>query len=296
MSISNALEDKPRYVLVTAAYNEEKDIEKTLHSVVSQSLLPLKWVVVSDGSTDSTDEIVRRYANNNDFIHLHRIVERHVRNFGAQVAAIKAGYEILRPLEFDYFANLDADISFEPEYYEKLLKKFQDDPQLGLGGGLICEEKAGVFRSRPSNRETSVAHAVQLFRRHCYEMIGGYQQLPYGGPDWVAEVSVRQKGWNVRTFKDLPVHHHRPTGSVGGMYRGCYRLGLLDYSVGCHPVFEVGRCMRRIGQKPVITGALVRLWSFIWASVSRHSRSVPDDFVRYLRSEQLQRMRFRKKT
>src|SRR5947209_13754439 len=97
----------PSYVLVTAAYNEERLIENTLNSVVSQTLFPKRWVIVSDGSTDRTDDIVRSYSTTYPFIELHRITEQHARDFGAQVNAINAGYERLKHLDFEFVANLD---------------------------------------------------------------------------------------------------------------------------------------------------------------------------------------------
>src|ERR1700746_462918 len=112
------------YAIVTAAYNEERYIEGTLRSMVAQSQLPERWVVVSDGSTDRTDEIVRQYAAQHKFIQLHRITETHERNWSAQVYAINAGFAILQSLPTAYVGNLDADISFQPDYFERLLAKF----------------------------------------------------------------------------------------------------------------------------------------------------------------------------
>ena len=202
------------YVLVTAAYNEEKHIERTIQSVIAQTVLPRKWVIVSDGSTDQTDEIVRRYSQDHPFITLSRISEDHPRNWSAQVMAINHGYDLLTASEFDFFGNVDADISFAPNYYEILLQRFTCDSEMGCAGGYICEEDNGVFKNRLSNSTSSVAHAVQLFRRACFEVAGPYQVLKFGGPDWVAEVRARQFGWKVVAFPDLKVNHYRPTAGV----------------------------------------------------------------------------------
>ena len=123
------------YVLVTAAYNEEAFIEQPLRSVVSQTLLPLKWIIVSDGSTDHTDEIVHGYAEKYRFIQLHRITEDHPRNFAAQENASNTGFALLNGLEYEFVGNLDADISLEPGYFAQLFEKFTQDPVLGLAGG-----------------------------------------------------------------------------------------------------------------------------------------------------------------
>src|ERR1022692_4850163 len=98
------------YVLVTAAYNEGGFIENTIRSVISQEVPPARWVIVSDGSTDNTDEIVKRYAAQYDFIQLYRITEDHPRNFAAQVNAINAGIAQLSGAEYEFIGNMDADV------------------------------------------------------------------------------------------------------------------------------------------------------------------------------------------
>lgn len=276
------------YVLVTAAYNEGKLIENTIRSIISQHCLPAKWVIVSDASTDETDAIVARYAAENPFIQLHRITDDHPRNFSAQADAINAGIAQLAGSEFDFIGNLDADITVAPSYFEELLSKFHEDVQLGIGGGTVHEKCAdGVFRSRPDNRLSSVAHAVQLFRRTCFQAVGGgYLPLPYGAPDTYAEVTARLKGWRVNSFPDLKVLHHRPTGSAGGMLRGCFRQGRMDYSLGTLPLFEIFKVLRRVNLNPPVIGAAMRLAGFIFSYCRSEKRAVPDEFVSFFRQEQ----------
>jgi glycosyltransferase involved in cell wall biosynthesis len=281
-----------KYVLVTAAYNEEVYIEKVLRSVVSQSVLPKKWIVVSDGSTDRTDEIVRTYAERYEFIQLHRITERHDRNFAAQVHAINLGFAQLRGMEYDYIGNLDADISLECTYFARLLRRFEMDTHLGLAGGSIYEESHGQFRYRKNNNLRSVAHGVQMFRRECLKALGGYVPLPYGGPDWHAEVTARMNGWRVEAFADLPAFHHRPTGTAAGLLRYWYRQGLMDFSLGSHPLFEVVKVATRVPRRPYVLGAFARLLGFVWAHCSGDRRPVSGEFVQFLRNEQKKRLRY----
>jgi glycosyltransferase involved in cell wall biosynthesis len=281
-----------RYVLVTAAYNEENYIENLIKSVVAQVHRPMSWVIVSDGSTDRTDEIVNDYARLHDFIRLYRITEDHPRNFVAQVHAINAGFAELRTRDFEFIGNLDSDITLDPTYFSELLARFELDPRLGLAGGYICEVDRGKFRCRSSNSPLSVAHAIQLFRRECLEQIGGvYVPMPFGGPDWQAEVSARLHSWKVQAFTDLSVYHHRPTGAAAGLLKTSYREGLMDHSLGSHPYFELFRVARRLREKPYVLGAMVRLWAFIAASVRRSARPVSEDFVKFLRKYELTRLK-----
>jgi glycosyltransferase involved in cell wall biosynthesis len=280
------------YALVTAAYNEESYIERTLQAVVAQTIRPTKWIIVDDGSTDRTGEIIQRYADQYRFIEPSRIMEGHPRNLTAQVHAINKGFSLLRSTGHDFIGNLDADISFEASYFEKLLKKFEENVQLGLAGGLICEMRHGKFQERKCNNPMSVAHAVQMFRRECLEALGGYRLFTWAGADWYAEVSLRMKGWHVQTLSELKALHHRPNGQGFGRVRYLYRGGIMDYYMGCHPVFEVFRTIRRFQSEPYVAGALAGLLGFAWAFCSRQAREVPEDFMRFLRKEQMERLLF----
>jgi biofilm PGA synthesis N-glycosyltransferase PgaC len=284
--------NRDSYVLVTAAYNEERFIEQTIRSIVSQTIRPAKWIIVSDGSTDKTDEIVKNYAAEHDFVKAYRITEDHPRNFAAQVNAINRGLSQLVGSDYNFVGNLDADITLEPEYFALLLEKFKLDPKLGLGGGTVCERRSdGKFRPRRISSVTAVAHACQLFRRDCFEAIGGaYLPLRYGGPDTHAEIVARMKHWHVASFPDLNVFHHRPTNSAEGVIRGWFRQGKMDYSLGALPIFELFKLLRRIWEKPYLVGAAARCAGFIHSYCQREERAVSADFVDYLRQEQKQRV------
>lgn len=282
------------YAIVTAAYNEELYIEGTLRSMVAQSQLPEKWVIVSDGSTDRTDEIVRQYSAQHKFIRLHRITEVHERNWAAQVNAINAGFAIVGSLNTAFIGNLDADVTFGPDYFEKLLAKFAAQRDLGLAGGFIRELRGKKFRNRRLNNPRSVPHAVQLFRRECFDTTHPYTPLAYGGPDWYAEILARMAGWKVQMFMDLPVDHHRPTGAAGGfrsLVRYWYRQGLMDHAFGVLPSFEFLKLARRLASKPFVIGALARLSGYGVGHLSGRDRLLPQHVVAFLRGEQQQRVR-----
>jgi glycosyltransferase involved in cell wall biosynthesis len=278
------------YVLVTAAYNEEENIGKTIESVLAQTRLPNRWVIVSDGSVDRTDEIVQRFAQKNDFIRLLRVKRRPGRSFGAKVRALHAGNELLRDVSCSFIGNLDADVSIGPSYFEDLIARFDQRPPLGLAGGFVVEETDGEFRDRRQNRVYSVAHAAQLVRRECYEAIGGYAVLEYGGEDWHAQTCARMKGWEVEAFPELKIFHHRHTGEADNLLRHRFRQGRMDYSFGSYPVFEVFKCLQRLPEKPFLIGGLTRLTGFVWSCVCGDERPVSDEFVAFLQKDQKQRM------
>jgi biofilm PGA synthesis N-glycosyltransferase PgaC len=281
-----------RYVLVTAAYNEERFIEPLLESVMSQTLLPLQWIIVSDGSIDNTDRIVGTWAARYPIIRLCRITEDHPRNFVAQVHAINRALSLLKNLDYEFIGNLDADITLTPDYFERLIDRFISHRKLGLAGGVIYEQiGAGGFGPRRVFTVTSVAHACQFFRRSVFEAIGGaYRPLPYGGPDTYAEVSVRRAGSEVVTFEDLPVFHHRPTNGAEGALRGCYRQGKMDFSLGNLPAFEVFKLLRRAPDRPYVLGSLARLGGFVGCYLHGEERAVEPEFISYLRHEQRRRL------
>jgi glycosyltransferase involved in cell wall biosynthesis len=290
LTIQNHDDNRPTYAIVTAAYNEEKFIGKLLESVISQTVLPKKWVIVSDGSTDHTDEIVQKYADRYSFIELYRITEDHPRNLTAQVHAINAGFARLAGIDCEFIGNLDSDVSFEPTYFGSLLEKFSQNSKLGLAGGYIYEEKGGEFRGRSANTLSSVAHAVQLFRRECLEGLGGYKPFSWAGADTYAEVSLRMRGWSVQSVPELKAFHHRPTGNGFGSWRYRFRGGVMDFYLGTHPLFEIFRLARRLRGKPYVIGSLTRFAGFLWAYCSGAKREVSPEFVRFLREEQMQRL------
>ena len=271
---------------MTAAYNEEANIEKTLESVLSQTLLPDRWVIVSDGSVDRTDEIVEKYAMQYGFIRFLRMTRTPGRSFGSKVIALRAGSELLKDIAFDFIGNLDADISLGRSYFEDLIAYFERRPKLGLVGGFVCEEVNGEFQSRRSNRVYSVAHAAQLLRRECYEAIGGYAVLEYGGEDWHAQICAEMKGWKVEAFPELKIFHHRHTGEGDNLLRHKFRQGRMDYSFGSAPLFEILKCLERLPENPFFAGGISRLMGFTWSYLCRDSRPVSDEFVAFLRREQ----------
>ncbi len=280
----------PTYVLITPARNEAQFIELTLQSMVGQEYRPLKWVIVSDGSTDGTDDIVRKYAADNPWIELLRMPERAERHFAGKVHAFNAGYARTKDLNPDVIGNLDADVSIEPAHFQFLLTKFAENPELGVGGSPF-REGSQQYDYRFSNIE-NVWGGCQLFRRECYESIGGYTPLKGGGIDHIAVLSARMKGWKTRTFTDkVCIHHRKMNTAERSVLKAKFRLGAKDYSFGNHPVWELFRTMYQTTNPPFVLGGLALGAGYFWSMARRADVSVSRDMVNFTRREQMQRLK-----
>jgi biofilm PGA synthesis N-glycosyltransferase PgaC len=277
------------YVLITAVRNEENYIEKTIKSVLSQTLVPKRWVIVSDGSTDSTDAIVKDYSARFYFIRYERTCGTSKRDFSSKVRAINMAYDGIRELDFSFIGNLDGDVSFGPRYYESILNEFEKNDKLGIGGGFVLEKNRGEFAGRSGNTVRSVAGAIQLFRRECYESIGGYRPLELGGEDHAAEVMARMMGWEVEAFSGISVFHHRRTGTGrSNEFLVRFRNGVGEYVLGYHPLYELAKSVLRSFEKPYLVGSVLRLCGYWWAFLSRQKQTLSPEFNEYLRKEQIE--------
>jgi len=279
------------YILITPARNEADFIAETIKSVCNQNIPPKKWIIVNDGSTDATEEIVSTYAGQNNFIQLLNLVHERKRDFGSKVYAFREGYIHLRDIEYDFIGNLDADVSFESDYYQKILEECEKNKKLGIAGGIIKELVDGSYIAQNISL-TSVAGAIQLFRRQCYESTGGYMPLKHGGVDAAAEILARMNGWQVRTFPEYPVLHHRrvATGRRSAIGTRFYQ-GLSNYSLGYHPLFHIMSSMFRIGDSPYLIGSIASIIGFCWAYIRDDKKQLPDRAQKYLRTEQIERLK-----
>lgn len=283
------------YVLITPARNEKDYIELTIKSVIVQTYLPLKWIIVSDGSTDGTDDIIKKYLQDYPWIELVRTPERKERHFAGKVMAFNAGYEKIKDLNYEIIGNLDADLSFEKDYFEFLLSKFAENPELGVAGTPFVEDgKHYDFRFASTDH---VSGACQLFRKACFEEIGGYIPIKGGGIDWVAVTTARMKGWTTHTFTDKVCNHHRKIGTGdSSQLMSQFKYGQKNYFLGGHPLWHLSKSIFQMKNKPYIIGGLLLLWGYLWASIKRMERPVSPELMKFYRAEQMQRLKniFRK--
>jgi hypothetical protein len=280
-----------KYALITSARNEAKFIEGTIRSVISQTLLPERWVIVDDGSTDHTAEIVESYLHQHSWIVLVRNPKRAERSFAGKAHAVNAAFARLKHLEVDVIGNLDADVSFEPEYMAFVLEKFSEDTGLGVAGTPFTEEG---YDSRKDSfeGENYVAGPCQLFRSSCFRQIGGYVANKTGGVDWIAVMTARMQGWKVRSFPEKTFHHHRSMGTAEkNMLSALFSYGEKDYYLGGSPVWQLFRVAYRMTKRPVITGGLALLLGYCFAALRRMERPVTPELVLFHRREQMKKLK-----
>lgn len=280
------------YVLITPARNEVDTIGMTIASVVHQTMQPLKWVIVSDGSTDGTDELVNSFAARYTWIELVRNPVHRERHFAGKVEAFNVGYARVKDMKFAVVANLDADVSLDdPRYFEFLISKFAENPKLGVCGTSYTEY--GVIYPGPFTSPEDVTGACQVFRRECFEEIDGYSPIKIGGVDVLAFLDARAKGWQTRTFAEKCCVHHRKVGSAQHqhLYERLFQAGRKTYLLGSHPLWELVRCLYQMKNRPYLVGAVLTLTGYMWALASGAEKALPRKLVKLRQDEQMRRLK-----
>jgi|SRR5579863_5361047 len=282
----------PAYVLITPARNEAAYIEKTIRSLIKQTVLPVKWVIINDGSTDATSSIVRPYLADHPWIELIDFPVRKERNFAAKVFAFNAGQERVKGLDYEVIGNVDADTSFDPDHFEFLMNEFKKDPRLGVAGTIFRE--AGGYSSETNSFEgrSHVSGQCQLFRCRCFEEIGGYIPNRAGGIDWMAVTTARMMGWTTRSFREKSFFHYRSLGTAErGQLASSFSYGEKDYYLGNHPVWQIFRITYRMRNRPYLVDGLALGSGYLWALLRRPKRPVSDALMQFHRKEQMQKLR-----
>ena len=273
-----------RCVVITPARDEADHIRSTLESMVGQELRPVRWVIVNDGSSDDTAEIVQEYCDTHPWI---RRVDRPDRgrrvNGSGVMEAVFAGLDALDVEDWDYLVKLDADLSFGPGYLSGCIQRFEDDSRLGIGGGIVLSELDGrlVGERHP---EFHVRGATKIYRRACWDAIGGLH--PVKGWDSLDELKATMSGWQTSSFPELSVVQHRYTGAASGQMSNWRKNGEACWIIGYHPAFLAARALTRGLRRPYLTASLGLVWGY-GAAARRHVPPVDDpELVRYIRDQQ----------
>ena len=277
-----------KYVVITPVRDEGPYIEKTILSMLAQTILPVEWVIVNDGSTDDTGKIINRYAHRYSWI---KTLQRENRGFrksgGGVVEAFYVGYNALESDKWEFIVKFDGDLSFEPDYFERSFERFAHEPQLGIGGGGVYHLRNGCIKLEKTPT-FHVRGATKIYRRDCWMALGGL--LPSPGWDTLDEVKANMLGWKTRCFNDLKLIHHKETGSADGKWGAWVKNGRGSYISGYHPLFMIFRCLKRSFKKPVLIGGLGILYGFISGYFEKIPQVDDKPLISYLRRQQMNRI------
>jgi len=283
----------PAYLLITPARNEGQYIRKTCESVVNQTILPTLWVIADDGSSDDTREIVEEYAARYNFIRVVGVSSAKVGGLngrlsrGVDAVVFNEALGGVDPADFDYLGKLDADVEFEPDYYQRLFAEFEKDERLGICAGHFYEYLGGVL-TLAKVPDWHVRGAGKFYRRACFEAIGGIENvLAWDGID---EAKAQMNGWYSRSFLEPKVVHLRPQGSTDGVLTGRARLGLGSYILHYHPLFLLLRAAKLGLARPYFLGGVAYMYGYLNAVVTRPGRYEDREVIRFLRQTQIRRM------
>ena len=283
---------KDRYVVVTPARNEEDTIGKTLASMVAQTVRPMQWIIVNDGSTDRTREIVEAYTRKHDWIVLFDRRDRGFRQLGAGVVhAFDEGLAESTVTDWDFVVKLDADLSFQPDYFENLLRRFDADPKLGIASGkTFLPQPDGSLKIEWCHDE-HVRGPAKMYARHCWEAIGGLEAVR--GWDMIDETHAQMRGFETHSFIEEEILHHRPIdGRQSNVYRSRFDMGRLHYRFGYLWLYNLVRSTRSTLQDyPRVIGGILLFLGWHWAWLRRDERR-DEAFIEFVQEKQRARMRF----
>jgi glycosyltransferase involved in cell wall biosynthesis len=282
-----ATADSPgrRYCLITPCRNEAEFIRSTLESVVQQEVLPSRWVIIDDGSTDASAEIVEEYAKKYDFIRLYRRADRGRRSVGPGV--VEAFYDGMKQIEladFDYVCKFDADLELPPTYFARVMELMEADPLLGNLSGKLFERRpdGSLFEERTGD-ENAVG-PVKFYRVACFQDIGGFvREVCWDGIDGHI---CRMHGWLARSLDDpkLRIIHLRPMGSSQeSIYVGRVRWGRGKYFMGSSWYYTAAVSIYRSMEPPWIAAGACILFGFARAALKGEARYDNPAYQRELR-------------
>ena len=260
--------------------------------MVAQEHLPLMWIIVDDASTDRTCEIVQQYADNHSFIRLVR-TERQTRraNGTAEIVAFNRGFALVSDESFDCVVKLDADLSFEADYFKNLLEQFENDSTLGIASGVYLEMQSNDNWHEISMPSYHAAGASKVIRKDCFAEIGGF--IDKRGWDTVDEIRAIARGWRTTHFSKFKMKHWKPEGSGMGILKTCYMHGEIYYRTQGARIFFILKVFRRLFSSPFILGGMAMLWGYFHAAIQHLEPLVtPEEAIHYrnLLTQRLKRL------
>jgi poly-beta-1,6-N-acetyl-D-glucosamine synthase len=267
------MNEKPNYVIISPVRDEEKHIQQTMDSVIGQSLRPLEWIIVDDGSTDGTGKILEEYCGRHDWIKVVRRKNKGNRRAGGRVIQVfNDGYNVITDGSWDFIVKLDCDLSFKPDFFEMLLGEFMRDEQLGIASGVYFEADRSGRWLEVEMPSYHAAGACKVVRRKCFEDISRF--VVADGWDTVDEIKAMARGWKTRHFRHLQAKHHKIEGSGVGMIRTSLMHGRIYFLTGGSNLFFLFKFFDRVSSKPYVLSAFAMLWGYFRAALTEEGRLV----------------------
>lgn len=277
---------KGRFAVVTAIRDEEKFIEKLIYSILSQTVRPVKWFIVNDGSTDRTAEIIGKYLPENPWIELVHLPDRGGREPGGDTV-FGIGLQRIKLDGIEFLARVDGDVSFEPDYYEIMINAFRKSPRLGVASGEMVYSDNGY--PRVTHGPSFQTHGPNKFYRvTCFQDIGGLEKNL--GWDIIDNIKAIYKGWEARRIPGLHFIHYRPVGARRGVWGIFINWGIAAYLTGYHPLFFLAKFVRRSVTFPYFLGSLLMAYHYLIKFVGRQPRIVSPEIHQFIRKEQLKKL------
>ena len=284
------------YVLISPCRNEADYMRQTLDTVIAQSIRPTKWVIVDDGSTDATPQILAEYAEKHDWINIVTRADRGHRAVGPGVIeAFYVGYETIKPDDYNYLCKLDLDLRLPSRYFEILMERMDANPRIATCSGKAYIEKNGHLLYERHGDETSLG-MTKFYRVSCFKAIGGFvHEVMWDGIDCHR---CRMLGWIACSWDEpeLRFIHLRPEGSSQqSVYTGRIRHGYGQYYMGTSLLYMTASAIYRLNEKPYVLGSLANMWGWIRSALQGKPRYDDLEFRRFLRRYQMRSLLVGKK-
>jgi glycosyltransferase involved in cell wall biosynthesis len=262
-------------------------MRQTIETVLAQTVLPIEWLIVDDGSTDGTAQILSEYASRHAWMKIVTRPDRGGRSVGPGVIdAFYSGYQALAAKDYEFLCKLDLDLRLPPRYFETLIERMNANPLIATCSGKAYIEEHGRLVNERHGDDTSLG-MTKFYRRGCFERIGGFvREVMWDGIDCH---QCRMHGWIACSWDepDLRFVHLRPMGSSQqSVYAGRMRHGYGQYFMGTGLVFMTASALARVNQKPYVLGSMAMLWGWIRSAAQRKPRFADREFRRFLRRYQ----------
>jgi len=274
-----------KYNIISPVRNEEDFVEDTIKSVINQTVLPQEWIIVNDGSTDKTEEIIKPYLEQYNWIKLITLKDRGYYYPGTGVVqVVNKGFEAITVNDWGFLVKLDCDITIEKDYFENIFDEFNKNPKLGIAsGGIFLVDGSKIIQEK--SQPDHPWGASKIYRRKCFEQIKGWKPIP--GWDLADLLSAQMNNWETRCFNEYRILHYRGTGTRrADITSGRFLLGRFHFRYGYGPFYTLTKSIYHLGEKPFLLGGISIFTGYIYAAVRNEDRLFEKDMRSFLRKKQ----------